>query len=98
MLKFQIGLFLISVFCILNASPALIYGAGKEALSLTTEYGAEKSSNTSYEAQLRENKKSLCVRNGEKISNVRFFDNSYETQGTRASHAKLTKVKILKCD
>lgn len=64
LLIFQVGLFSIVIFCLINASPHFLYGAGNEALSLTVEFGGEKDSESSQDAQVAANQKSLCLRNG----------------------------------
>jgi hypothetical protein len=69
-LIFQAGLFSIVIFCLINASPHFIYGAGNEALSLTVEFGGERDSESSEEAQLAANKKYLCLRDGKKLKYI----------------------------
>jgi Na+/melibiose symporter-like transporter len=60
----SIGLVCIVLYCIMTALPHFLYGSGNEALSLTVEYGAVRDDGQTYEAQLLENRKHLCRRNG----------------------------------
>lgn len=60
----SIGLFAIVLYCLITALPHFLYGSGNEALSLTVEYGAVKDDAQSQEAQLAENHKLLCRKNG----------------------------------
>lgn len=59
-----VGLSLIVLNCLLNASPHFFYGAGEEALALTTEFGGVSNEQQSDEAQEAENRKLLCRTNG----------------------------------
>lgn len=59
-----VGLSLIVLNCLLNASPHFFYGAGDEALALTSEYGGVSNEHQSEEAQEAENRKLLCRTNG----------------------------------
>lgn len=59
-----VGLSLIVLNCLLNASPHFFYGAGDDALALTTEFGGVSNDHQSEEAQEAENRKLLCRTNG----------------------------------
>ncbi|XP_049762909.1 solute carrier organic anion transporter family member 74D [Schistocerca cancellata] len=54
------GLYTVVAFCLLNALPHLLYGAGQDSLMLTREYGATANPNETSELIEEERRKVLC--------------------------------------
>lgn len=52
-----VGLYTVVLYCLLTALPHFLYGAGKDALSLTVEY---KTDNVTANILVPENRKTLC--------------------------------------
>lgn len=56
-----LGMYTVVLFCLLTALPHFLYGAGEDALSLTTEHRTDNE-NVSYDALLLQQSKALCHR------------------------------------
>lgn len=54
------GLFTVVIFCLLTALPHYLYGPGENALTLTTEYGAQFNHIRAMEILETQKKKTLC--------------------------------------
>lgn len=60
-----VGLLIIVLYCIITILPHFIYGSGKEALSLTVEYGGIKDNKQTENVEIMEDQKLLCRTNGD---------------------------------
>jgi hypothetical protein len=63
------GILTIVIYCVMNAAPHFIYGAGDDALALTVEYGGIRDEEQTKAIQDVNNKKLICQQNG-KILNL----------------------------
>lgn len=58
------SLYAIALYCLMSATPHLLYGSGKDALLLTEEYRFELGNNITDLTVIKKTRKSLCNRNG----------------------------------
>lgn len=59
-----LGLFTVVLFCLLTALPHFIYGPGENALTLTTEYGAQFDDDERMQIMEEQKRKILCQARG----------------------------------
>lgn len=75
-----LGLYTVVLFCLMTALLHLLYGAGEDALLLTTEFGARYDANTTKDLFEREQRKSLCHARNRTYSDCETLEGSYAPQ------------------
>ncbi|GJQ65785.1 hypothetical protein Trydic_g11955 [Trypoxylus dichotomus] len=75
-----LGLYTVVLFCLMTALLHWLYGAGEDALVLTTEFGARYDENTTKGVFEKEQRKSLCHARNQTFAECETLEGSYAPQ------------------